>query len=58
MHARLSSILNTWMSRFGAGRDAGKAATLAATGQSFEDVEEERVATTGTASPEQQSTDA
>jgi DNA modification methylase len=37
---------------------AGKAATLAATGQSFEDVEEERVATTVTASPEHQSTDA
>jgi hypothetical protein len=36
---------------------AGKAATLAATGQSFEDVEEERLATTvTTASPENQST--
>jgi DNA modification methylase len=37
---------------------AGKAATLGATGQSFEDVEEERVATTVTASPEHQSKEA
>ena len=37
---------------------AGKAATLAATGQSFEDVEEERLATTvTTASPQHQGTD-
>ena len=37
---------------------AGKAATLAATGQSFEDVEEERLATTvTTASPQHQGTE-
>ena len=37
---------------------AGKAATLAATGQSFEDVEEERFATTvTTASPQHQGTE-
>jgi hypothetical protein len=37
---------------------AGKAATLAATGQSFEDVEEERLATAvTTASPQHQGTE-
>ena len=37
---------------------AGKAATLAATGQSFEDVEEERLAmTVTTASPQHQGTE-